>query len=151
MSGWDVAPGAPLPEPGILSSAKEQVSKSSPVDPLADMAGELADLIAKRKDIDVRIEALELTFAQRVPDTLGEHPQQYGTTLVTVKRGERIAWDSDILEKMFASVPLPDHVDHKFAIKKRAFDRLSDDEKAALLPAMERKPTVSVTAVRVAK
>lgn len=65
-----------------------------------------------------------------------------------MKRGEKWSWDSDKLEEMFASTPLPDYVKSRYSVHKDEFEKLTQeqqDEVAAALTKGIGNATVTVT------
>ena len=82
----------------------------------------------------------------KVSDDFGDHVIDSPDAVITVSRGCRYEWDQEILTSLFASgVRMPDFVKKHLAVDKRRFDRMSEEDRAPLLPALTRKPgTVSV-------
>lgn len=83
------------------------------------------------------------------PEEAGEHTQVLADgTVVEVKRSETWNWDSDALEAMFATTPLPDHVKRKFSVNKKDYLRLPEEDQKELRQALTRglgSPRVTVT------
>jgi len=93
-------------------------------------------------------EVLKIQLAAHFPEDPGEHIRVVGKHTIKVKRGEKWSWDSNKLEEMFASTPLPDYVNSRYSVHKDEFEKLTQeqqDEVAAALTKGVGSATVTVT------
>jgi hypothetical protein len=113
----------------------------------------LADALVAAKE---KLEAAEAEYKRlcdeaisRVSDDFGDHVIDAPEAIITVSRGCKYEWDQKILTTLFESgVKMPDFVKKHLAVDKRKFDRMTEEDRAPLLPALTRKPgnvTVKVT------
>ncbi|PWC63973.1 hypothetical protein TSH7_09850 [Azospirillum sp. TSH7] len=126
--------------------AKPEATPES--DALTETAERLLALKASKEAIETQIDQCEGVLAAAFPEELGTFSHQFGSAVVTVKRGEKWEWDQTALEKKFAGVPVPDFVAVKYGIKKTEFLKLPPEEQAALADALNKKmgsPSVSVS------
>lgn len=100
---------------------------------------ELRDLHAAEKNIKEKIAPLAERINAYFPDGPGEHEVFYNNTRVVVKRSEKLEWDSDILEQMFVTTPMPPHVKQRLSVNKKDFEKLPELDQKDLIPALTRK------------
>lgn len=101
------------------------------------------DVAALEKEQDTIAKALgpkKERLAAYFPEEVGEHTRTVNGVNITVKRSESLEWDTDILDQLFVTTPLPDFVSKKLSVPKRKWDKLDDTTKQGLLPALTRKP-----------
>lgn len=107
---------------------------------LAVLAKEFETLDEAMKALKTNHERVRQQIIALVSEEPGEYTLTEGTTAVTVTRSEKWDWDHDVLEAMFASSSMPDYVEQRLTVKKKEFEKLSETEKKALLPALTRGP-----------
>lgn len=110
---------------------------------------------AKIEAAAVALAAAEATYKSlceeaiaQVPEDFGDHVLVSGARHIIVSRPTRYEWDEKILDSLFGAGKTPEFVKRKFSVDKRRFDRLTEEDRAPLLPALTRKPgpvTVKVT------
>lgn len=110
--------------------------------PIASAAEEYLRLSEQMARIADRLDVLGEQIAAHFPESPGEHGLIIGNRhVVTCKRPEVWSWDTDILEQMFGTTTEPPApVKRRYTVDKRKFQALEDGDKAALLPALTRKP-----------
>lgn len=101
----------------------------------ADAFSKARDMLAAAKE---SFEIAKTRLVAHFPEDPGEHVRTVGPHTVTVKRGEKWSWDSDELEKMFASVPLPDYIKTRYSVHKADFEKLSAQERADIAAALTK-------------
>lgn len=117
-------------------------------DPLAYLAERLEQARKRLDEAEEEWETLSKQAIAQVSQDFGEHVLDAGQRLIKVKRAERYTWDHDLLATMFDEAEeLPEYVSRKLAVDKRKFDKLDDEEKFELLPALTRKPGPVTVAV----
>jgi len=108
---------------------------------LEEQAAELLELQTQLEKIQEKITTISDEILTNFPEEAGEFSDSYGTMFVKVSRAERWTWDSDVLEGLVGAMPkTPECVTKKLSVDKRKFQKLPDPDRAALLPALERKP-----------
>jgi|Laugrefa1bdmlbdn_1035148.scaffolds.fasta_scaffold01338_4 hypothetical protein len=121
----------------------EQAENAAPKTALAE-----ALIQAKQKLDEAEAEYKRLCdeAVSRVPEDFGDHIIDTPTSVITVSRGSRYEWDQTVLSSLFESgVKKPDFVKSHLTIDKKRFDRMAEEDRAPLLPALTRKPgSVSV-------
>jgi hypothetical protein len=112
----------------------------TPAHPLDAIVDEYVALETAFEGLKDRKEALSQQIAAHFPNEPGDYSEIVGKTEVKVKVGEKWSWEQDVLEAMFASTPLPDYIEQRLSVKRKDFEKLSETEKLALLPALTREP-----------
>ncbi len=106
------------------------------------IVADAAEAYTKAKDmLDAAKESYEVTktkLAAHFPEEPGEHIRVAGRYTVTVKRGEKLSWDSEALERMFASGQMPDYVKQTLTIHKKAYEALSPTQQQEVAAALTK-------------
>lgn len=103
---------------------------------VSDLQSLQTNLDAIKKKVDRLIENICATMPIEIGDT---YKTVKGVT-VTVTRPERFKWDQDLMKQLLNDVDvLPAHVTKRYTVEKRKFERLPDEDKALLLPALTRE------------
>lgn len=105
-----------------------------------DRAGALKEIRDKIAELKLHEEVLAAEFVKEFPEDVGEHTKTFGKFVVTCKRGETWKWDSDRLEAMFATASLPEYIERKLTVQKRAFQKLSKEDRNRLHEALKIAP-----------
>lgn len=135
------------PEP--VSEASAEVVGEEGIKLLVDaVAPELLSAIAEAEAAKAKVKRLTEDLARFAPELAGEVTIYGNEYTATVKRSERFEWDSDVLAALYADKEdLPAHIKMKLSVDKKRYDRMSDDDKAALASALTIKlsaPTIEV-------
>lgn len=133
----------------ITMSDWDKFEAADAAKPQIELAEALILAKAKLEDAEGEYKRLCDEAISRVSEDFGEHLIETPDSIITVNRGCRYEWDQEILNKLFESgVRMPEFVKKHLAVDKRRFDRMSDEDRTPLLPALTRKPgvvTVKVT------
>jgi hypothetical protein len=127
------------------------MSAFTPAHPLDAAIDEFVEITNTLEGLKERKEVLAQQIAAHFPDEPGEYSEIVGKTEVKVKISEKWSWEQDVLEALFASTPLPDYIEQKLSVKRKDFDKLTDTERTALLPALTREPAKPRITIKAAK
>lgn len=123
----------------------------------ATMFEEAVDLIAPQllqamAELEIaKAKAKHLTedLARFAPELAGEVIVQGKDWTVTVKRTERMEWDSDVLAALYSGKEdLPSHIKMKLSVDKRRYERMQPDDRDALRSALTLKLSAPAVEVR---
>lgn len=114
---------------------------SSPASPdRVALVEEFARLAEQHVIVSQKLDTLKDTLVASFPEDPGEFSQVVGSYVLTLKRPENWSWDTEKLADHYLSGALPDYVTKRLSIPKKAFLKLEESEREALLDALERKP-----------
>ena len=116
------------------------MSVFTPAHPLDAVIDEFAKITTEMEGLKDRKEVLAQQIASHFPDEPGDYSEIVGMTEVKVKIAEKWSWEQDVLEHMFGGSALPDYIEQKLTVKRKDFEKLTDTERTALLPALTREP-----------
>ena len=103
-------------------------------------AREYANLLSMHNNIKTKLDGVKEKLLAEFPGDPGEYELKNDGTLLRISIGEKFTWDSDILEQLFATKAIPDHVRQTFGVNRKKFEALPEADRAPLLPALTRKP-----------
>tara|TARA_B100001094_G_scaffold100619_2_gene96767 strand:+ start:5942 stop:6382 length:441 start_codon:yes stop_codon:yes gene_type:complete len=100
----------------------------------------LQDLQGNLDSIKKKIDKLTDDICACLPIEIGDVYKTVEGVTVTVTRPERFKWDQDLIKQLLNDVDvLPSHVTKRYTVEKRRFERLPDEDKALLMPALTRE------------
>lgn len=131
----------------VVTGLSEAVQKTTAPAPAASPAPHISQdmvdaWIQASKDLELanlKLDALKKNFAAEVPNEPGEHIVRIGEYIVTVHHQERWDWDQDKLKSLFDTGVVPEHVQRRFRVDKKTFNKLDHSEQQLLEPALTRK------------
>jgi hypothetical protein len=124
-----------LERPEAASVKPPEPAPTTLADPVAKLAHERINVATGIKVATERLEEIDRQLVEEFPTDIGEYIQEYDGYLVTLKRGDRWAWDTRILRDMYGVEP-PAFIKKTYTISRTAYEKLDkeakDDLKAAL-------------------
>lgn len=114
-----------------------------------DRAPQLVEALATLEAAKTRVKQLTEDLARFAPEVAGD-VQIHGLVYsVTVKRAERLEWDSEVLSALYdGEADLPPHIKKKLSVDKKRYDRMTEEDRDALKSALTIKlsaPSIEVS------